>query len=339
MIKSEIMVETTPGTLTFLFTDVDLGPRLPDHDPERAAQAIARHDALLNEAIQSHGGRVFKRIGNSFQAAFPTAAQALAATAEAQHALYALYCGPDGFVRVRMALHSGVAEERNGEFIGPVFNRLARLLAAAHGGQVLLTEATQALVREALPEGLDLRDMGEHRLRDLVRSEHVFQLVAADLPQDFPPLKTLTTHPTNLSLQPTPLIGREQEMADCLALLRRPEMRLLTLTGAAGSGKTRLGLQLAAELVDEFSDGVFYVSLASISDPALVASAIGQALGLHEEGGQPLEAALASYLRERQLLLVLDNFEQVLDSAPLVTRLLQARPCSRCWSPAGRPYV
>ncbi len=225
-----------------------------------------------------------------------------------------------------MALHTGAAEERDGDYFGPPVNRVARLLSAGHGGQTLLSLATQEQVRDELPEGAGLRDLGERRLKDLFRPEHVFQLVAPDLPSSFPPLKTLDARTNNLPAQPTPLVGREREVAEVCGLLRQEGIRLLTLTGTGGTGKTRLGLQVAAELVDEFESGAFFVGLAPISDPALVASTVAGALGVMESAEQSLEESLKAYLREKELLLVLDNFEQVLGGATLVGELVRSCP-------------
>ena len=227
---------------------------------------------------------------------------------------------------MRMALHTGVAEERGGDYFGPPVNRVARLLSAGHGGQVLLSLPTQELVRDELPEGANLRDLGERRLKDLFRPEHVFQLIAPDLPSGFPPLKTLDARLNNLPAQPTPLVGREKELSEIAGLLRRPDVRLLTLTGPGGTGKTRLGLQVAADLIDEYESGVFFVALAPISDPEVVASAIAGPLGVTESAERTLVEALEDKLRDEELLLVLDNFEQVLVAAPLVGHLLAACP-------------
>jgi len=225
-----------------------------------------------------------------------------------------------------MALHTGAAEERDGDYFGPSLNRVARLLSAGHGGQILLSLATREMVRDRLPDESGLRDLGERRLKDLSSPEHVFQITAPGLRSEFPPLKTLDIRRNNLPTQPTPLIGRERELDDVLALVRSPDVRLLTLIGPGGTGKTRLGLQAAAELTDEFEDGVFFVALAAVTDPRLVAPTIRRTLGLTESGNQPQEELLEGYLRERQVLLVLDNFEQVLESASLLDALLSAAP-------------
>ena len=223
-------------------------------------------------------------------------------------------------------MHTGAAEERDGDYFGPPVNRVARLLSAAHGGQVLLSLPTQELVRDQLPTHTSLRDLGEYRLKDLFRPERVFQLVSAELPSEFPPLRTLEAYRNNLPLQPTPLIGREKEVSEVCQRLSRPEVRLLTLTGAGGTGKTRLGLQAAAELTQEFEDGVYFVSLAAIRDPQLVAPAMAGTLGVKEAGGQPLLENLEYYLGEKRMLLMLDNFEQILEVASMVAELRSVAP-------------
>jgi hypothetical protein len=229
-------------------------------------------------------------------------------------------------LRVRIALHTGAAEERDGDYFGPPLNRVARLLSAAHGGQVLLSLPTQELVRDQLPSEVGLRDLGEKHLKDLFRPERVFQLLAPDLLSEFPPLRTLDAHGNNLPVQPTPLVGREREIREVAERVRSEEVRLITLTGPGGTGKTRLGLQAAADLLEEFYDGVFFVALATITEPEFVASTIALALGVKESAEQSLMKSLKNYLRDKRLLLVLDNFEQVLEGAPLVGELLGACP-------------
>jgi predicted ATPase len=223
-----------------------------------------------------------------------------------------------------MALHTGAAEERDGDYFGPPLNRLARLLSAAHGGQTLLSLSAQELVRDLLPVDVELRDLGEHRLKDLARPERVFELLTPELPAGFPPLRTLESRPNNLPMQPTPLVGREREVEDIRGRLLAAEVRLLTLTGPGGTGKTRLALQAAADLLDEFEDGVYFVALATLTDPALVASTVAQALDVRESGDQTLIESMKDYLSGKRLLLVVDNFEQVLTAAPLVGELLSA---------------
>src|SRR5829696_9145885 len=321
------MASPPTGTLTFLFTDIEGSTRLWEHDAPAMQAALARHDELLRGAIEERGGYVFKTIGDAFCAAFPTGPDALEAALVAQRELFAEAWDEEiGTLRVRMALHTGAAEERDGDYFGPPLNRVARLLSAAYGGQVLLSLTTQELVRDQLPADVELWDLGEHRLKDLGRPEHIFQPAASGLAADFPPLRTLDVHLNNLPVQPTPLVGREREVSEVAERVRSEEVRLLTLIGPGGTGKTRLGLQAAADLLEEFSDGVFFVALATITEPELVASTIARALGVKESAEQSLMESLKNYLRDRRLLLVLDNFEQVLRGAPLVGELMGACP-------------
>jgi predicted ATPase len=294
--------------------------------PEAMQTALARHDEILKDATEEHGGYVFKTIGDAFCCAFLTAPDALKAALEIQRRLLSSEWEQIGPLRVRMALHTGAAEGRDGDYFGPPLNRVARLLSAAHGGQVLLSLPAQELVRDQLPVSTSLRDLGEHRLKDLFRPERIFQLLAPELPSEGPSLRTLNTYPNNLPFQPTPLIGREKEVAELCERLSRPEVRLLTLTGAGGTGKTRLGLQAAAELTQDFEDGVFFVSLAAISDAELVVGALAGTLEVKEAGAQPLLESLEDYLGEKRMLLLIDNFEQVREAAPVVSELLSAAP-------------
>jgi predicted ATPase/class 3 adenylate cyclase/predicted negative regulator of RcsB-dependent stress response len=314
------------GTTTFLFTDIEGSTQLWEQHPAVMREALVRHDALLRQTIAAHQGVVFKSAGDGIYAAFARAPDALAAAVAAQRAVLAAPWGELGALRVRMVLHTGVAEERDEDYFGPPLNRAARLLAVGHGGQILLSRATQELVCDLLPAEVALRNLGMHRLRDLARPEHIFQVVASNLPVDFPALRTLDVRPHNLPAQLTPLIGRTEEVAAVCERLRRDDVRLLSLTGPGGTGKTRLAVQVAAELLEAFVDGVWFVDLAPLSDPALVLPTISQTIGLKEIGGQlPLEQ-LKDYLRRKQLLLVLDNCEQVVDAAPHIADLLAAAP-------------
>ncbi len=314
------------GTLTFLFTDVEGSTRLWEAQPRAMRQVMARHDALLTACFEQRDGVVVRPRGegDSLFAVFVRASDAVAAALDGQRALAAEDWGAIGALRVRMGLHTGEADLRAGDYYGAAVNRCARIRAAGHGGQVLLSQATAQLVRTSLPAGAGLLDLGRHRLKDLSESELIFQLTAPDLPDAFPPLKTLDARPNNLPLQLSSFIGRERELGEIAALLR--QARLITLTGPGGTGKTRLALQAAAEALDAFPDGVFFVDLAPIADLALVPSAIAQALGVQEQPGVPAQQSLGYLLRQKRLLLLLDNFEHLLGAAGIVGALLQAAP-------------
>jgi predicted ATPase/class 3 adenylate cyclase len=325
------------GTFTFLFTDIEGATKLWERHPEAMRRALARHDEILQTTIETHGGHVFKIEGDAFCAAFATAPDALGAALGAQLALSAEEWGETGPLHVRMALHTGTAEERGGDYFGPPLNRVARLLSAAHGGQVLLSLPTQELVRDQLPSGVGLQDLGDKRLKDLLRPERVFQLVAPGLPSEFPPLRTLESRPNNLPLQPTPLIGRQREVAEVIDRVQSEEVRLLTLIGPGGMGKTRLALQAAGDLLEEFEDGVFFVALATITDPDLVPSTVAGPLGVKESAQQPLIESLKNYLQKKHLLLLVDNFEQVLDGASVVGELVAACPTLKVLATSRTP--
>lgn len=320
------MAEMPTGTVTFLFTDIEGSTRLWQQSPTEMMTALRRHDSIVRGIVRAHNGYVFKMIGDACCAAFPTAPDGLAAAVAAQRAMYSEPWSQECHIKVRMALHTGVAEERDNDYFGAPVNRVARLLSAGHGGQILLSQTTQALVAESLPDSAELVDMGQHRLKDLVQPEHVFGLLLPDLPNDFPPLNTLEARPNNLPRQATTLVGRVRELGKVVELLRRPNVRLLTLTGPGGTGKTRLSLQVGADLLDEFEHGVYFVSLSALTDPALVSSTIAQALVVTESGGDSLLECLKDHLREKQLLLLLDNFEQLQPAAPLLPELLAEAP-------------
>jgi predicted ATPase/class 3 adenylate cyclase len=314
------------GTLTFLFTDIEGSTKMWERDSSVMQLALARHDEILRSAIEERGGYVFKTVGDAFCCAFLTAPDALEAALDIQRRLLSSEWEETGPLRVRMALHIGAAEERDGDYFGPPVNRVARLMSAAYGGQVLLSLPAQELVRDLLPAGTSLRDLGEHHLKDLFRPERVFQLLVPELPSEFPPLRTLDAFRNNLPLQPTPLVGREKEVSEVCDILRGEETRLLTLTGPGGTGKTRLALQAAADLLEDFPDGTFFAPLATLTQAELLLLAVAETLGVRETGEQPLDESLKDYLRERRMLLVLDNFEQVLGAAPAVTELLAGAP-------------
>lgn len=320
------MDELPQDIATFLFTDVESSTVLWERDSEKMRAALARHDYILREAVGDHGGHIFKVVGDAFHAAFTSASDALHYALAAQLALQDERWDDGCHLKVRMALHTGQAQRRGDDYLGPSLNRVSRLLNAGYGGQILLSGATREMVRDQLPVETSLRTLRERRLKDLSHPEKIFQLVAPDLPSEFPPLKTLDARRNNLPAQPTAFVGREREVTVARESLRAENTRLLTLTGPGGTGKTRLGLRVAAGLVDEFEEGVCFVALAAVSDTVLVATAIAHALGVVETVEQtPLER-LKEYLSHREILLVLDNFEQVLDAAIQVSELLRAAP-------------
>ncbi len=319
------MATLPSGTITFLFTDIEGSTRLWEEHPDAMRAALARHDALLREEIARYNGHLFKTVGDAVYAAFADPLVAMGAALAAQQRLFATSWDVPGGVRVRMAVHTGAAESQDGDYVGPTLNRIARLLSAGHGGQILLSETTRALIEGALPAGVTVRDHGRHRLKDLAQPERIFQLIAPGLPDVFPPLRTLDAFPNNLPRQLTSFVGREREMEEVAALV--PATQLVTLTGPGGSGKTRLALQVAADLVEAFADGVWLVGLEALTDPALVEPAIASVLGVRDQIHRPLLDTLTDFLRPRSLLLLLDNCEHLLTpSARVAESLLRACP-------------
>jgi predicted ATPase/class 3 adenylate cyclase len=332
-------VHTPSGTITFLFTDIEDSSRSWDTHPDMMMGALTRHNAIVRAAIERQGGYVFKTVGDSFHAAFATARAALSAAVAAQWALAGEDWGVTAPGAVRMALHTGTADGRDGDYFGPALNRVARLRDAGHGGQILLSEATAALLRGQVPDGVELRDLGVHRLRGLTTPEHVYQAAVWGLPADFPPLRFVVDRPACLPAPLTSLIGRDHALARVTRLVT--STRLVTLTGPGGIGKTRLALAAAHAVRGAFAEGAVFVDLAPLTSAADVARAIADALGLH--GATPADAPLSAgnepavhdalpretlvrRLRDRQVLLMLDNFEHVCQAAPLVSELLAACP-------------
>ena len=306
----------------FLFTDLESSTRLWEAHPDAMRGALASHDAILRECVDAAGGSVVKTTGDGIMAAFAAVADTIAACLAAQARLGATAWEITGPLRVRMGIHAGDAEHRDDDYYGPTVNRTARIMAAGHGGQVLLSGAAAALAGDALPAGAALRDLGEHRLKDLTQPEHLFQLVHADLQSDFPPPVTLDLRANNLPVQGTEFFGREAELLAVGAMLDDASTRLVTLTGPGGAGKTRLGLQVAAERLDRYDDGVFFVDLSHEREPEAVFDAVARVLGATQAGQGDQLQALLGHLRDRQVLLVLDNFEQVIEAAAGVADLL-----------------
>jgi predicted ATPase/class 3 adenylate cyclase len=306
--------------VTFLFTDIEGSTRLLQHLGDKFAAVIAEHDQLLRDVWQMYQGSVVGTQGDSFFVAFPRAVDGVSAAVEAQRVLNA-HDWTDGVkVRVRMGLHTGEPQIGASEnYVGIDVHRAARIAAAGHGGQILISQSTYDLVKSEFPDAVRVQDLGEHRLKDLRQPKHLYQLIIAGLPSDFPPLKSLDASPNNLPSQLTSFVGREQEIAEAKQLLS--EGRLVTFTGPGGSGKTRLALQLASEVLDRFHS-VFFVALAPISDPGLVASTIAKTLNVPEVAGRSILESLKEYLQSKSMLLLLDNFEQVISAASLVSELL-----------------
>jgi len=313
----------SPIGITFLFTDIEGSTRLWEQEPGRMQPALARHDALCRAVVEASHGTVVKMIGDGMYAAFDDPSDALRAALALQLSLVDPTATNGIPFRVRCGLHTGTVERRDNDYFGSAVNRAARIMGAAHGGQVLLSHAVADLVADRMPDGVALVDLGSVRLRDLANPQRVYQVIHPGLRQSFPALRSLEATPNNLPQQVTSFIGRERQLAETKALLGKT--RLLTLLGAGGLGKTRLSLQVAADLIDNFADGVWLVELAPLADGQLVAQAVASALGVKEEAGHPVQEALAKYVKDRQLLLLLDNCEHVLHHcAALVTSLLQS---------------
>ena len=318
------MVELPTGTVTFVFTDIEGSTRLLQELGDRYPGVRDQQAAIVRRAVAAGGGVEVSTEGDSFFLVFSTPAGALGAATAVQRGLADHSWPPGVSVRVRMGLHTGEGVRGGENYLGIDVNRAARIAGAAHGGQVLLSGSTRALVERDLPNEVSLRDLGEHRLKDLIHPEHLYDLVIEGLPADFPPLRTLDARPNNLPPQLTSFVGREEEIAEVRGLLETT--RLLTLTGAGGTGKTRLALQVASEVLLEYPDGAFFVDLSAVATPDLLPSAVAGALDVPEVPGRPILEAVKDHLSGRELLLVIDNFEQVADAAPVIEELLVAAP-------------
>ncbi len=306
------MAAVPSGTITFLFTDIEGSTRLWEEQPEAMKQALVLHDLILRNAIEDNDGYVFSTGGDSFAAAFRRVNEGLLAAVEAQRAL-ADQDWADAPIHVRMALHSGEAEERDGDYFGPTLNRAARLMSAGHGGQVLVSQTAFEISGEAPPGDLAFDDLGDHRLKDLDRAVRIYQLLHPALPTEFAALRTLDYRPNNLPIQLTSFVGREDGIDAMVGALT--DARLLTVTGVGGSGKTRLALQAAAEVLSDYPGGVWLIELADVVDPDLVLPTVAGTLGVTERQGWSLIDSLASTIGDQQLLLLLDNCEHLVDAA------------------------
>jgi predicted ATPase/class 3 adenylate cyclase len=315
------------GTVTFLCTGIEGAARLWDTEPGAMARAVALHDETLHVAFEQYGGVVFSAMGGGMAVAFPSAVAAAGAALEAQRALMAVaWPAQTGALKVRMGLHTEEAVLRDGQYAGQPLNRCARLTEAAHGGQVVMSDATEALVRSGLPDGAVLADLGEHRLRDVTGPVHIFQLAHPNLPRVFPALRSLDISAGNLPAQMSSFIGRARELERIASALG--QARVLTLTGSGGVGKTRLALQAARQVAPRFGDGTWLCELAAVRDEARVDEAVAVVFSVTARAGQSTFEALVEFLRNKELLLILDNCEHLLARTAVLAGVLE-RSCAR----------
>ncbi len=329
------MPELPTGTITFVFTDIERSTALLESLGERYAAVLERHNDLIRTAFARHGAVEVSTEGDAFFVVFRAPAGAIKATVEAQRTLHQEAWPQNAPVRVRMGLHTGEGVRGGDNYVGLDVHRASRIASAAHGGQVLISDATRALVEQALPDGVSLRDLGRHRLKGLPRVEHIYQVDADGLAFDFAPISSLEVRPNNLPREVTSFVGREEQIREIKDRLL--SARLLTLTGPAGTGKTRLGIRVAEEVIAEFEHGCWFVALDALRDPELVPAEISSALGINVPGDKPVLSVLRDSLAERELLLVLDNFEQVLPAAQHVRQLLNEAPRVRVLTTSRTP--
>ncbi len=333
MLLSEILraLQNTPqraplptGTVTFLFTDLEGSTRLWEQHPQIMRASLMRHDAIMRAAIETHHGHVFKQAGDAFYAVFANATSAVASALDAQIRINSEQWDENVPMKVRIGIHTGEAQFRDNDYFGPTLNRVARIMSIGYGNQVLLSRTTASLASSELPQASALKDMGMHRLKDIQHPEQVYQLYHPAIRDDFPPLRSQNAVSSNLPVQLTTFVGRSQDIAEVKALLKTT--RLLSLTGGGGAGKTRLSQQVASELLKEESINVWVVELENVREVAAVPSALALALNLPIRPGSDLKQQIIDYLRPLKVLLVLDNFEQVVEAAPIVNDLLRQCP-------------
>src|SRR5438067_2621922 len=318
------MAELPTGTVTFLFTDIEGSTQLLRELGDAYASVWKQHQLIIRQALAAAGGGEVRTEGDSFFVAFSSAPGAVGAAVAAQRGLAANPWPAGAAVRVRMGIRPGEGVLSGSDYVGMDVHRAARIANAAHGGQLIVSDATRALIQHALPAGARLRDLGIHRLKDIVQPEHLYDVVIDGLPAEFPPPRTLEARPNNLPLQLTSFLRRDDQIAEIEELLH--QARLLPLTGPGGTGKTRLALQVAAETVRDYTDGAFFVDLSPVTDPGLVPAVIARALGVAEVAGVPILETLKTQLQHKELLLVVDNFEQVTAAGGVVEDLVSTAP-------------
>jgi predicted ATPase/class 3 adenylate cyclase len=315
------------GIVTFLFTDIEGSTRLWESDAASMRVALSGHDAILRTAIEAHGGVVFKTVGDAFCAAFSRPDDALNAAVDVQRRIAAHPWGdPIGTLRVRMGIHTGTAIEAGGDYFGPTVNRVARLTSIGYGEQILVSGATASLLRDVLPDGITLSDVGTHRLKDLSRPEPAYQVVAPGLRADFQALKSLGTRPNNLPFDISSFVGRDKELADVRDALE--QRRLVSIVGSGGIGKTRLALQAAADAIDRFADGTWIVAFSPLRSGDLIAHAVADVLGIRENPQERIEESVARELAGREMLLVLDSAEHLLAATASFVKMILSRCAS-----------
>ena len=313
------------AALTFLFTDIEGSTRLWDLHPEAMRTALEDHDELIRKIVDGHDGRVFKHTGDGALAVFGMAADAVSAAADLGRRIHEVAHPDIGALSVRIAVHTGDAEEREGDYFGPALNRASRLLSVGHGGQMLVSLVAERMAGETLPGGISLRDLGEHRLRDLARSEHIYQLDVEGLPTEFPPLRTPDIVPNNLPTLNTSFVGRDQELEEVKKLIRGA--RVVTVTGVGGAGKTRLAIQAAVDLGDEFPGGTWLIELGAITDPEYIDATAADAVGVAQPPGRTIRQAIIEHLAAREALLIVDNCEHLISgAAEFVAGLIAGTP-------------